>query len=92
MKLNSTKMGIWFTSDTHFYHKNIIKFTNRPWNTVEEMNNALINNWNEVVKPNDTVFHLGDFAFTSNGNWKKLINELNGKIYLILGNHKIYEF
>lgn len=87
MTLDSNKMGIWFTSDTHFYHKNIIKFSNRPWNTVEEMNTALINNWNEVVKPNDIVFHLGDFAFASNGKWKELINKLNGNIYLIFGNH-----
>ena len=46
---------VWFTSDTHFGHKNVIPYCNRPWETVEEMNEALINNWNSVVKENDIV-------------------------------------
>jgi calcineurin-like phosphoesterase family protein len=61
LKLDSSKQGIWFTSDTHFGHNNILKFCKRPWNTVEEMDEALINNWNAVVGTNDIVFHLGDF-------------------------------
>lgn len=85
--LDSSKCGIWFTSDTHFFHRNIIKFCNRPWNTVEEMNDGLINNWNNVVLKDDVVFHLGDFAYASNSGWKQLINRLNGHIHLILGNH-----
>lgn len=84
MKFNSSKTNIWFTSDTHFYHKNIIKYCYRPFNSVEEMNQSLIDNWNNVVKENDIVFHLGDFAFDK---WKHIINQLNGKIYLIVGNH-----
>lgn len=92
LKLSTSEVNIWFTSDTHFGHRNIIKFCNRPWNTVEEMDNALIENWNKVVKPEDIVFHLGDFAFATNGRWKEIINSLNGHIYLIVGNHKIYEF
>jgi calcineurin-like phosphoesterase family protein len=84
MKFDSSKTNIWFTSDTHFYHKNIIKYCYRPFNSVEEMNQSLINNWNNVVKENDVVFHLGDFAFDK---WKHIINQLNGKIYLIVGNH-----
>lgn len=87
LKLNSSEMKIWFTSDTHFGHINIIRFCNRPWNTVEEMDEALINNWNSVVKPDDIVFHLGDFAFASNSRWKEIIQRLNGHIYLIVGNH-----
>lgn len=87
IKLNSSEVRIFFTSDTHFGHKNIIKFCDRPWNTTEEMDEGLIENWNSVVDKNDIVFHLGDFAFSSNGKWKGLIERLNGKIHLILGNH-----
>ena len=50
----------------------------------------LIQNWNSVVKPDDFVFDLGDFAFATNGRWKELLSQLNGHHYLILGNHKIY--
>lgn len=87
IELDSSKQGIWFTSDTHFYHRNILEYCKRPWKTVEEMNKALIDNWNSVVKPDDIVFHLGDFAFASNGKWKEIIQQLNGHIYLIVGNH-----
>ena len=89
LKLDSSKQGIWFTSDTHFGHNNIIKFCKRPWKTTEEMDEALIERWNSVVKPDDIVFHLGDFAFATNSRWKELINRLNGHIHLILGNHDV---
>lgn len=69
LKLNSAEVKIWFTSDTHFGHNNIMKFCQRPWKTVEEMDNALIQNWNSVVGENDIVFHLGDFAFAPNWRW-----------------------
>lgn len=77
-------MNIWFTSDTHFSHDNIIKYTNRPFKTIEEMNNTLIYNWNKVVKPYDKVYFLGDFC------WKEpkyFINRLAGTIEFIKGNH-----
>ena len=89
LKLDSTKQNIWFTSDLHFNHANIIKFCNRPWKTTEEMDEALISNWNSVVKPNDLIFDLGDFAFADRDKWIKLLEQLNGKHYLILGNHDI---
>lgn len=92
IKLNSLEVEIWFTSDLHFGHKNIIKFCNRPWKSVEEMDEALIENWNSVVKENDIVFNLGDFAFATNRRWKELIQRLNGKHYLILGNHDILRY
>lgn len=85
--LNSSEQGIFFTSDLHFGHKNIIKFCNRPWDTTEEMDEALITNWNSVVGDNDIVFDLGDFAFATNRRWKDILERLNGKHYLILGNH-----
>ena len=89
LKLNSAEVKIWFTSDTHFGHNNIMKFCQRPWKTVEEMDNALIQNWNSVVGENDIVFHLGDFAFAPNWRWKELLGKLNGRIYLIIGNHDV---
>ena len=78
---------IYFISDTHFNHENIIKYCDRPFKDIKEMNETIINNWNEMVKENDIVYHLGDIAL---GDKKQLINigsRLNGKKYLIKGNH-----
>lgn len=82
-----TGEGLWFTSDSHFYHSNILRFCNRPWNTIEEHDQALIDNWNSVVKQDDTVFHLGDFCFAGAPKWKNIREQLNGHIILIKGNH-----
>ena len=89
LKLDSSEVNIWFTSDTHFGHRNIIDFCKRPWQSTEEMDESLIANWNSVVSADDIVFHLGDFAFAPNWRWIELYGRLNGKIYLILGNHDI---
>ena len=80
---------IWFSSDHHFFHNNIIKYCNRPFETVEEMNEALVKNWNSVVGPDDHVYHLGDFCFgnVEKWNWCLEPGRLNGHIHLILGNH-----
>lgn len=80
---------MWFTSDTHFRHANIIKYCNRPFESVKEMDETLIENWNKVVGPKDTVWHLGDFMFErrSPDKIKEYADRLNGKIHLILGNH-----
>ena len=56
---------VFFTSDTHFNHANIIRFCNRPFKDVSHMNEAIISNWNRVVGPEDIVFHLGDFCLGS---------------------------
>lgn len=80
---------VYFTSDTHFNHTNIIGFCNRPFKDVNEMNETLIANWNRVVGADDIVFHLGDFCFGNSTEWTSILNRLNGKIYLILGNHDI---
>ena len=77
-------MTDFFTADTHFGHKNIIDYDQRPFSSVEEMDNAIISNWNRVVKEGDTVYHLGDFAFKTP---EKYIKRLNGNIILIRGNH-----
>lgn len=82
---------VFFTSDTHFGHKNVIKFCNRPFETVKEMEQGLIVNWNRVVSDQDIVFHLGDFCWwDSNKEIKKICSKLNGKqIYLVPGNHDL---
>ena len=79
--------NIFFTSDTHFCHANIIKFYGRPFKDVEEMNEALISNWNKVVGPTDIVYHLGDFCFAGSAEWHSILGRLNGRIHLIIGNH-----
>lgn len=87
---------IYFTSDTHFHHNNIIKYCNRPFNNINDMNNTIINNWNTVIKKEDTVYHLGDFCLSNDDEIKNTYNLLNGHIILIRGNHdrkpvKFYE-
>ena len=78
---------LFFTSDTHFFHANIIKYANRPFGSVEEMNEELIRRWNETVPEDGVVFHLGDFSFGGSKEWCSIIPKLHGKIHLILGNH-----
>ena len=80
---------IFFTSDTHFGHEHILKFCDRPFKDVEEMNYKLIDNWNKKVPHDGLVFHLGDFAWGGYELWKNIRNQLNGEIILIKGNHDI---
>lgn len=75
---------IFVTADQHFDHANIVSHTNRPFENVQEMNEALLNNWNSVVKPKDLVYVVGDFAWRNHGKW---INVTNGKKILIRGTH-----
>lgn len=89
LEINTTQTQVFFTSDTHFGHSNIIKYCQRPFNSAEHMDEALISNWNEVVSPQDIVFHLGDFCFGSDKEWIKILQRLNGTKYLILGNHDL---
>lgn len=78
---------VFFTSDTHFCHAAIVNYCDRPFLTAEEMNEAIIGNWNSVVRPEDTVFHLGDFGFGPSEKLKDIFQRLNGEIYLIMDNH-----
>lgn len=80
-------MTIFFTSDSHFHHKNILDFEPRPFNSTEEMNDGLIAAWNSVVRKTDTVYHLGDFCFGNVKEWLDILNQLRGNIILIKGNH-----
>jgi calcineurin-like phosphoesterase family protein len=90
-------MNTWFISDTHFGHANIIKYTGRPFKSVEEMDRVLIRNWNARVKLRDTVIFLGDFCFRNTAGGKAgegtsnkaefYRRQLNGDIVFIRGNH-----
>jgi len=91
-------MNKWFVSDIHFAHKGvkggIIKYCNRPFRDIDHMNRSIIRNWNERVKPDDVVYHVGDFAFRggkeagySKNKFQYWEEQLNGKIIHILGNH-----
>jgi len=81
----------WFTSDTHFNHQNIIKYCNRPFENVQEMNDTLLFNINSCVGLSDTLYHLGDFVYAK-GNVKEQIRKFRDRIlcrhvFLIIGNH-----
>jgi calcineurin-like phosphoesterase family protein len=77
---------IFFTSDTHFGHQNILKYCLRPYSSIEEMQEALITNWNSRVSNDDTVYHLGDFSFHER-YVESIVPRLNGTKILLLGNH-----
>lgn len=87
--------NIFVISDTHFNHANILKFTHsdkvtllRPgFDSVEHMNEIIIERWNKIVNNDDIVYHLGDFSFTSSNNIAKFASRLSGRKRLILGNH-----
>ncbi len=78
---------IWFTEGHHFFHRNIIKYANRPFSCLHEMNKTMTERWNEVIKPEDTVYHLGDLALGSKKKLVSLRERLNGKILIVRGNH-----
>lgn len=80
-------MKIFVISDPHFNHSNIIPYTNRPFSSVKEMDEAIIANWNKTVGPDDTVFCLGDFCFGTKDNIPYYTRQLNGRKILIRGNH-----
>lgn len=87
--INIDKDKLFFTSDTHFFHNNIIKYCDRPFTTAEEMNEFMIEEWNKVVPKDGVVFHLGDVSLTANPKeLYDVLQRLNGEIYLIIGNHE----
>lgn len=78
---------VFYIADTHYGHKNVMAFDGRPFNTTEEHDNALTNNWNEVVGFNDDVYILGDFSWYSSTKSIEILKGLNGTKHLIVGNH-----
>jgi calcineurin-like phosphoesterase family protein len=81
------KKNIFFISDLHTFHKNIIQFDDRPFKDLDEMHFELIKRWNDVVSDDDIVFHLGDLSFGRSESAKWFVHSLNGKIHHIMGNH-----
>lgn len=86
--------NIWFISDTHFSHDNILTFRDeddkliRPeFKTINEMDETIIANWNSVVKPQDKIYHLGDVSFRNPQRMHEVLSRLNGHKRLIMGNH-----
>ena len=77
--------NIWVISDTHFGHVNIIKYCDRPFSSAKEMDEYILTMWNETVKDEDIVYHLGDVYFGSDG--LNILPHLKGRKRLILGNH-----
>lgn len=80
-------MKTFFIADTHFDSESIMRYENRPFATVEEMNEAMICRWNEVVSPEDQVYVIGDFG--GDGREKEILEQLTGTKYLVKGNHDI---
>lgn len=76
-----------FSSDLHIFHKNIIRYSQRPFSSVEEMNQTLIDNWNTQVKAQDTIYTLGDFSFGNYADTYSVLKKLNGNHHMVLGNH-----
>jgi len=90
--------NIWIISDTHFNHSNILKFVDdkgenvRNFDSLQEMNETMIQNWNAVVRPGDIVYHLGDVFFGDQDWFKKTWPRLMGSKRLIVGNHDDVKF
>jgi calcineurin-like phosphoesterase family protein len=83
--------NLFFISDFHVGHTNVIRFDNRPFRDVNEMNETLIKNWNSVVGDDDTVFYLGDLSMRCHPSTVKwFVEQLNGKIHFFMGNHDHY--
>lgn len=80
---------VFYTSDTHFTHEGVIGFAHRPFANAQSMGDHLINAWNRVVHPQDTVYHLGDFAYddATKRQVDRLLRRLNGNKFLVVGNH-----
>lgn len=81
------KPRIFVTSDTHFGHRNILKFEPRPWKEIEDMDEELIQRWNKVVGKNDIVIHVGDVFLCGAKRAEYIASRLNGRKILVLGNH-----
>lgn len=78
---------IHFTADTHYNHANIIKYCNRPFKTVQEMNDCMVDKTNQIIQPNDTLWHLGDLAWL---HPEEILDKINCRhINLVFGNHDI---
>ncbi len=76
----------YYFADSHLGHANIIRMNNRPFSNIDEMNQTIINNWNQVVSNNDDIYIVGDL-FYKGGDPVPVLKQLKGKKHLIIGNH-----
>lgn len=86
-KIDIPAEKVFFTADTHFGHEWIVGFNNRPYSSIKDMDQGLIDNWNEVVPRDGLTFVLGDIGFTSEERIVEIFNQLQGHKILIRGNH-----
>jgi len=77
----------WFTADLHFFHAQILEYDKRPFASLEHMHSVMVRNWNATVKGKDTVYILGDVGFGSVTRLATVLNQLNGQLILVRGNH-----
>jgi calcineurin-like phosphoesterase family protein len=80
-------MAEFVTSDLHYFHKNIIKYSNRPFESVDEMNEGMISQWNEKISDGDEVYILGDMFFCNQTKAIEILKQLNGNLHIFFGNH-----
>jgi calcineurin-like phosphoesterase family protein len=88
------EFDVFFTTDFHLFHNNVLRFDNRPFKDVHEMHIAIEERWNEIVKPNDVVIYLGDLSFARREDKQyveDMLDRLNGTMHFVLGNHDKYE-
>ena len=78
---------VWFTSDTHFGHQKDFLYEPRGFASSEEHDAAIIENWNSIIGPDDEVYHLGDVMLGDNEHGIKCLEQLNGRIHILIGNH-----
>ncbi|WP_417584359.1 metallophosphoesterase family protein [Pelagibacterium sp.] len=77
-----------FTADTHFGHRSVLSMCNRPFANIDDHDRVMIENWNAVVRPGDTIYHLGDFAYRCGPQQTRTVfDQLNGEKHLVVGNH-----
>ena len=81
-----------YIADCHFGHENILRFDNRPFADLEQMEEVMVMNWNASVRKNDTVYILGDFCWRKADEWLRLVKQLNGQKVLIEGNHDLGQY
>lgn len=80
-------MATFFIADTHFGHKNVLSYDNRPWISVDDHDASLVKRWNETVGMDDDVYILGDISWHNATKTIEIFKQLNGKLHLIRGNH-----
>ena len=82
-----------YISDLHLFHSNVLKFDNRPFSNIEEMENTIITDWNNTINKNDCTYILGDLIWSKNdSDWIRITKSLNGSKVLIKGNHDLKQY